>query len=185
MKTSTDVCPLAWSYVETAYAREGVAEACLELQDRAGVDVIVLLHALRLYDVYGLAMDLRSFNEANALVAEWRNEVIIPLREMRRRLKPGLSNVPAELLGAIRTAIKAAEHDAEFTELCMLVESTSLGSLKPSKLVNLGTLIATALRSYSGEDVPHVMQENAVQRSVSTLERAFRRSIAKDDQVHR
>ena len=74
-----------WVFTLSFYARPGVAESCLRLQEEAGVDVNLLLTGLWL----GLAGRgaLRPDWQADATLRSWREEVIQPLRGLRRLLK--------------------------------------------------------------------------------------------------
>lgn len=87
-----------WDWAVAAYARPGVAEACLDLQDAHGQNVPLLLWAIwRGGDV----------DAAVALARSWEDEVIGPLRGVRRRLK---ARADAE---ALRQKVKAVELEAE------------------------------------------------------------------------
>lgn len=96
-----------WDFSLEVYARPGVAEACLDLQDRRGVDVNLLLFALWSGAVCGVRLTPDVLASLNAAVAGWRAEVVEPLRQARRRAKaePGGEVVYAQ--------IKAAELAAE------------------------------------------------------------------------
>ena len=87
-----------WDWAVAAYARPGVAEACLDLQETGGQNVPLLLWAVwRGGDVAA----------AVALARSWEDEVVGPLRGVRRRLKgrPGAE--------ALRERVKAVELEAE------------------------------------------------------------------------
>lgn len=65
------------SFAEALYARPGVAAACLDLQDRRGFDVALLLHACWL----GVRARALSPDQAAALVSvtvPWRFEIVRP-----------------------------------------------------------------------------------------------------------
>ncbi len=94
-----------WDWAVAAYARPGVAEACLDLQDRYGQNVPLLLWAIwRGGDVAG----------ALAVARSWEDEVVGPLRGVRRRLK---GRAGAEEL---RQKVKAVELEAERTMMAAL-----------------------------------------------------------------
>ena len=87
-----------WDWAVAAYARPGVAEACLDLQDTHDQNVPLLLWAIwRGGDVTAAVATARS----------WEDEVVAPLRGVRRRLR---GRTGAE---ALRARVKAAELDAE------------------------------------------------------------------------
>ncbi len=70
-----------WQWSLVFYAQPGVAPLCLELQDTHGLDVNLVLFCC------WLGEPLDSLAEAEALVADWRREVVQPLRAVRRWLK--------------------------------------------------------------------------------------------------
>ena len=87
-----------WDWAVAVYARPGVAEACLDLQDGYGQNVPLLLWAVwRGGDIMA----------AVALARSWEDEVVAPLRGVRRRLK---ERAGAE---ALRQRVKAVELEAE------------------------------------------------------------------------
>ncbi|TFH85306.1 TIGR02444 family protein [Billgrantia azerbaijanica] len=117
-----------WDFALALYARDGVEAACLMLQDEAGLDVCELLWHAWLYHHGAL---LAGEPPALAAVRRWQREVTLPLRTLRRRLKPaarhapGVADVRRELqraeLAAERETLHRlqhlAEHDAELTAL--------------------------------------------------------------------
>jgi uncharacterized protein (TIGR02444 family) len=106
-----------WRFSLGFYRRAGVADACIALQEEAGVDVNLLLFLLW----HATSQRQLSAAEVSALekkVAPWRNTAVIPLRTVRRALKsPDLINetalVPAATAELFRTRIKAVELEAE------------------------------------------------------------------------
>lgn len=112
-----------WSFAVDLYGRPGVSQACLVLQDRLGGDVCLLLFALFIAreQQIGLApSDLANLDDA---VADWRREVIEPLRSLRRRLKLGPDPAPSPHTNAVRQRVQSAELAAEQIELAMLARS--------------------------------------------------------------
>ncbi|MGH6946465.1 MAG: TIGR02444 family protein [Kiloniellales bacterium] len=94
-----------WRFSLALYGVKPVAEACLRLQDRDGLDVNLLLY-LCWAGSRGTRFDS---GQVGALIAEtegWRREVVRPLRRARRALKgfaaPGLAEAAAELRGRIK-----------------------------------------------------------------------------------
>jgi uncharacterized protein (TIGR02444 family) len=101
-----------WTFSLGFYRQGGVPEACLELQDRCGVDVNIVLFLL-------WTATLRRRLEASETrtladkVRAWQNDVVVPIRNLRRFLKtppPLLDEGTAELF---RTKIKAVELESE------------------------------------------------------------------------
>ncbi|MGB0969334.1 MAG: TIGR02444 family protein [Mycobacterium sp.] len=102
------------------HARDGVAEACVLLQDRFGVDVNVLLFAAQVGSTGTLTsaeLDRAELDRASRQVADWHAEVIRPLRGVRRRLKSGPPPAPNATTTALREQLKGLELQAETIEL--------------------------------------------------------------------
>ncbi len=99
-----------WAFSLAVYAQGGVAAACLDLQDRRGVDVNLLLFALWAGAACGARLSDGEMERLDGAVAAWRDEVVRPLRAVRRRAKgePGGQDAYARL--------KAAELAAERVE---------------------------------------------------------------------
>lgn len=110
-----------WRFSLRLYARPGVESACLWLQDHWGADVNLLLLCCWL-GREGRVADRRLLREARAAVAAWRREVVLPLRQVRRRLGKALPNVGAERATPVRRATQAAELEAEHVEQLLLAE---------------------------------------------------------------
>ena len=111
-----------WAFALRFYGRPEVAEALLLLQDRVGADVCVVLFALFIARTQRAAVDGPDLADLDAAIADWRREVIWPLRSLRRRLRSGLSPAPAATTQALLQRIKAAEIDAEQIELAVLAQ---------------------------------------------------------------
>ena len=128
-----------WRFSLGFYRRAGVADACIALQEEAGVDVNLLLFLLW----HATSQRQLSAAEVSALekkVAPWRNTAVIPLRTVRRALKsPDLVNetalVPAATAELFRTRIKAVELEAERLQqeaMYERVRACLLGEAAPS-----------------------------------------------------
>jgi uncharacterized protein (TIGR02444 family) len=138
------------SFAETLYARAGVEAACLDLQDRRGLDVPVLLHACWLGSRSRI---LRAAETAGVVwkTMPWRNEVVRPLRRVRRRLKAGLQNMPKELSEPVRHQVKIAEMAAERALLTLLAGVPDGGS-GGSVAENLAACLSAANLVVNDED---------------------------------
>jgi uncharacterized protein (TIGR02444 family) len=122
-----------WQFSLGFYAAAGVAPACIELQDRAGVDVNVLLYLLFLAG-HGRSVDDATLVRIEAVAADWRNEVVVPLRALRRGLKMPIGPVPTETSAGLRSDVQRIELAAERIEqetLERLVPRESLPSAAP------------------------------------------------------
>ena len=101
-----------WDFSLAFYARPGVAEACLELQERCGADVNVLLYLLYLAR-NGRLLAAADIERIDALAAPWRQTVVIPLRGVRQALKASVGAFHPDATAALRTEVKRIELAAE------------------------------------------------------------------------
>ena len=112
-----------WDMVAALYPAPGVAETCLDLQDRRGIDVCLLLLAVWC-GREGLHPDAAAAHCCRAEAAHWAGEVVRPLRGVRRRLKARLEVLGAADLAApvgdVRQRLAAAEIGLERAELILL-----------------------------------------------------------------
>jgi uncharacterized protein (TIGR02444 family) len=109
-----------WRFACAFYARDGVAPACLTLQESLNVDVNILLFAIFARLARGVALDASDLGVVDALVRDWRHEIVQPLRRLRTRLKAGPAPAPSTASDHLRNRIKAAELEAEQIELALL-----------------------------------------------------------------
>ncbi|HQT64812.1 MAG: TIGR02444 family protein [Acidocella sp. 20-57-95] len=79
--------PKFLDYVLRYYAVEGVSKACLALQETYNLDVDLVLFAIWLGAVRQIVLSDENLTSADALVTTWRDQIIRPLRVIRRRLK--------------------------------------------------------------------------------------------------
>ena len=169
--TASDAFSLEWNYAVEVYAQPAVAEACLVLQDRAGVDVVVLLHAMYLFAAKGVALDEQALASAEARVGSWRREVTAPLRALRAALKPGFVGLPPASVEQTRQKIKEAELDAElaaFAALCGDAETHRQGSIPAAH--GAGQLLDRVLGLYAA-NAPGASQHSvAVRAAVRRLQ---------------
>jgi uncharacterized protein (TIGR02444 family) len=101
-----------WRFSLRFYRRPGVADACIALQDGCGVDVNILLFLLWLATERRCA-HLDVVQMVCATAAPWRDDVVAPLRGIRRRLKEGSGLVERSAAEQFRARIKAVELEAE------------------------------------------------------------------------
>jgi uncharacterized protein (TIGR02444 family) len=99
------------------YGCAGVPAAAVLLQDRRGVDVNVLLLAAFVGAAKGLSFTAREAAAARAGTDRWQDDVVVPLRTLRRRLKDGPPPAPNPATTSLREQIKTAELAAELIEL--------------------------------------------------------------------
>ena len=117
-----------WDFALRVYTTEGVAPACLALQDEDGIDVNVLLFSAWAGAERGLALERQELQRLVREVAPWQHEVVQPLRAVRRRLKEGPPPTPDERTAALRKRIQEVEIEAERIELLRLAELAGSGA---------------------------------------------------------
>ena len=108
-----------WDFALRLYAEPGVSAACLTLQDGSGVDVPLLLFAAWLA-ANDTPLPGDEIARIDGVVAEWREDVVKPLRSVRRRLKTGPHPSPTEQTELLRDGVKRVELQAEKIELNVL-----------------------------------------------------------------
>ncbi|MBS7707051.1 TIGR02444 family protein [Chelatococcus asaccharovorans] len=106
-----------WDFALDLYGRPGVSQACLTLQDEAGVDVIHLI-VIAYADHVGSPLSADEIRALHEAMADWRTGAVLPLRAARRFLKAPLPVLDAEK-EALRDAVKAVELKAEQLQLAM------------------------------------------------------------------
>ena len=97
-----------WEWALEAYARPGVPEACLALQDLHGQNTSFLLWA-----VHAEAKDPELLARAAAVTRTWDRTALVPLRDVRRALKAPLPPVDDHARLALREEVKGLELAAE------------------------------------------------------------------------
>ena len=120
-----------WQFSLALYARPGVGDACIELQERAHVDVNVLLYLLFLAS-RKVQIDLDAVSRIDATVAGWRDQIVSPLRTLRRALKTGVAPCPVGESVPLRSTIKRVELDAEHLQQNMLARLAFTFATQPS-----------------------------------------------------
>jgi uncharacterized protein (TIGR02444 family) len=102
-----------WDYSRALYGRPGVEACCLRLQNRRGADVNMLLLCFWLAARGHDAVGEDAVRDILARTAPWRDQVVVPLRTVRTRLKGQHGEAPAGLTAALHKSVLAAELDAE------------------------------------------------------------------------
>ncbi len=101
-----------WDWSVRAWSAEGVAEACLHLQDAAGQCPPLLLWAAWAART-GRALDDDAVEAGCDIARAWHEGAIAPLRDLRRGLKRRNPDLEDDDREAIRAQVKAVELDAE------------------------------------------------------------------------
>ena len=145
-----------WRFSLRFYRYPGVADACIALQDGCGVDVNVLLFFLWLA-VARRSVPLAVAKAVCAKVTPWRDDVVAPLRTLRRRLKDGSPLVERNAAELFRTRIKAVELESE------RLQQESMFALAAGLATENATTVETAARA-----------------NVAAYEQALARTFAQD-----
>ena len=134
-----------WDWAVAAYGADGVAPACLELQDAAGQNVPLLLWA-GWCAAEGRAPDEDALEAAGDTARAWQETAIAPLRAVRRALKPRAPDLDDEAREAVRAQVKAVELEAERRLLTALEALAPAPSTRPQPPI---ALMAAAARVWS------------------------------------
>lgn len=111
MSTEAKSSPF-WRFSLRFYRESAVAEACIALQEEAGVDVNLLLFLLW-HAVHAHALTAAEVAALEKRIGAWREMTVVPLRAVRRALKSPPALVESGTAEAFRTKIKAVELEAE------------------------------------------------------------------------
>ena len=178
MNTETSInTPDLWSFSLRLYGSAGVKEACLSLQSSAGLDVCVLLSACWSAKVHSKAWTQSDVKMILAQSEAWRENVVLPLRNIRDYLK--VSEATSELSPinrGLRKSVLDLELSAERQQLKMiepmLRDQGNLSGLDNSQKSDVA---GQNLKYYLGAiSLPDNIDMPAVQRSFQILvEAAF------------
>jgi uncharacterized protein (TIGR02444 family) len=116
----------SWAFALDLYARPAVAEACLNLQNEAGVDVMMFLivaYAAVRHRILLTPSEIRDLDEA---CRPWREQIVHPLRAIRAGLKTGPLPAPNSETEQFRSKVKAVELAAERLQNQLLAERLPL-----------------------------------------------------------
>lgn len=130
-----------WQFSGSVYGRPGVAEACLDLQERHGLDVNLLLFCAWA-GTRGQRLDGGDLGLLRSAARPWHDEVVAPLRAARRWLKQQVS-LPEDLGETFREEVKGLELQAEMLEQLVLYQELEI----PEGPSDAGT-VAANLRLY-------------------------------------
>ena len=117
-----------WRFSVKFYAVPGVAAACIELQDRANVDVNILFFLLW-NATQNRALGPADVAEVERTIGPWRDMAVVPIRNVRRALKAPPTAMPASAAEGLRTRIKAVELEAERLQQEALFDLAQSGRL--------------------------------------------------------
>ncbi|MFM9886425.1 MAG: TIGR02444 family protein [Burkholderiales bacterium] len=125
--------PTIWPYVLRLYGVPEFGPAGIALQDSVGADVDILLYLCFLAD---RSRQARQDDAAriDASIKAWRENVVKPVRALRRQLKDGIAPVPLAVSDPIRNIVKNIELDVERIQLEALEREFPAESMAASNL---------------------------------------------------
>jgi uncharacterized protein (TIGR02444 family) len=109
-----------WDHAIATYGKEGVSQACLEIQERHGIDVNIVLFCVWFADSGRGRLNSAHIDAILAASRAWNQDVVCHIRQLRRALKVGFTEVPGEWREAFRRQIQATEIDAEHLEQLLI-----------------------------------------------------------------
>jgi len=110
-----------WDFSLAVYMTDGVAPACIEIQDRLNVDVNVIMFCLWTGATGRGVMTAAEIAALRRAVDTWHETVVKGLRAIRQRMKGGMPPAPLEFSDKLRRRIAKIEVDCEHLEQLMLV----------------------------------------------------------------
>ena len=112
----------SWAFALAIYARPGVADACLTLQNEVGVDVMLLMMATFATVKRRTLLTADEIGALDQACGPWREQIVKKLRTIRTELKTGPRPAPSEATEPFRSRIKTLELEAERLENQLLAE---------------------------------------------------------------
>jgi uncharacterized protein (TIGR02444 family) len=120
----------SWAFALDIYARRGIADACLKLQNEAGVDVMILLMVTFAFARHRILLTPAEIGELDEACRPWREQIVRPLRAIRSGLKSGPRPAPSSETEPFRSKVKSLELEAERLQNRLLADNLPL---KPGK----------------------------------------------------
>jgi uncharacterized protein (TIGR02444 family) len=157
-----------WDFIVELYAKPGISQACLELQDRLGIDVSFLLTILFYARHHNVDLSVEEIASLDRSISAWRDEVIIPLRQLRRRVKASnLLHSPNE---AFYQRIKEDELLAEQIEIGNVAQQLEQMQGKRSTSSLKQHVIERVVKHFAESSGQHAhLSDTGIQRAISAL----------------
>ena len=134
----------SWAFALEIYARPGVADACLNLQNEAGVDVMMLLVTAFAAIKLRILLTPAEIRKLDETCRPWREQIVGPLRAIRSGLKSGPLPAPSSETEQFRSKIKTIELAAERLQNQLMTERL------PQRLPTADTATADEVRTILG-----------------------------------
>lgn len=129
--SASELAADSWAFALDIYARPGVADSCLSLQNEAGVDVMMLLSIAFAPVKLRILPTLAEVRELDEACRPWREQIVWPLRAIRSGLKSGPLPAPSSETEQFRSKIKTVELAAEWLQNQLLAERLPQRSPRP------------------------------------------------------
>lgn len=123
-----------WRFSLQVYSAPGVQGECLELQDRHGADVNLVLFCAYLGAVRSVLMTPQDLAASQAVVSAWHEDIVKRARMLRRALKDQRTAGGTELaeeIETLRNSVKRAELDSERLEQKLLARWADRNAMTP------------------------------------------------------
>jgi uncharacterized protein (TIGR02444 family) len=139
-----------WRFSLAFYSRAGVAPALLGLQDRAGVNVNLVLFALWAGACRGVRLAAADLARGEAAIAALDREVVRPLRALRRRLREAADPDMQALRRRIAALELAAERHVQARLAAGLPERAEDGNRLTTAGANLALVLGAGMEEATG-----------------------------------
>jgi uncharacterized protein (TIGR02444 family) len=136
-----------WDFALPLHETKGVGEAVIAMQDRHGVNVNVMLLSCWVGATGRGRLGEGGVRKAIEAAEVWNRDVVQPLRNVRRVMRPGIPPIDKAISDSLRRRILDIEIDCERAEIVMLGQALD-------RAVNKGTPqsraedVAANLRDY-------------------------------------
>jgi uncharacterized protein (TIGR02444 family) len=162
-----------WEFVVELYAKPGISQACLELQDRLGVDVSFLLTLLFYAKHHNIDLSVEEIASLDRSISAWRDEIITPLRRLRRHVKA--SNLLNSSTEEFYRRIKADELLAEQIEIGTVAQQLGPMRAKRSMSQLERDVIERVVKHFAASSGQQAhLSDAGVQHAISTLHDSVR-----------
>lgn len=158
-----------WQFALAFYGREGVAAACLKLQELAGADVNILIFSIYAAAQRRCVLEAAHFAKIDAVMRPWRSDVVVALRRVRVRLRTGPSPAPSPKTEVLRDQIKAAELHAERIELAVLSRWLESEKIATSSSIDLARVLRTAVDFFTSPETDTSLHDSEIEAAIGAL----------------
>lgn len=112
-----------WDFSLEVYGKPRVADSCIYLQDRYGMNVNVLLLCVWVGAAGMGSLAATDLNRCIRRTRDWQRTIVKPLRGIRRACGDEPLGVPDALMQIFRPLVQGTEIDAEHVEQLVLADT--------------------------------------------------------------